>query len=54
MSGNQYEMGFVELSCYVAFFISTETKKVRRFKESLNYGIKLSMARETETGTTFQ
>lgn len=49
----EYEMKFVELSCYATFLIPTETKKVRRFIEGLNYGNRFWMARETKTGTTF-
>lgn len=45
-------MRFTELSCYKDFLIPIETKKVSRFIEGINFGIKLSMATETEIGIT--
>ncbi|XP_019262238.1 PREDICTED: uncharacterized protein LOC109240076 [Nicotiana attenuata] len=41
------------LSRHAAFLIPTEADKVRRFIEGLTYGIRIAMALELETGTTF-
>lgn len=49
----EHEMRSIDLSQYAAFLIPTETKKVRRFINWLNIGIKISMARETKSQTTF-
>ncbi|XP_070046627.1 uncharacterized protein [Nicotiana tomentosiformis] len=49
MSVTEYEMRFNDLVHYAAFLMPIEVEKLRRF-EGLNFGIKISMAREAETG----
>ncbi|XP_070054180.1 uncharacterized protein [Nicotiana tomentosiformis] len=49
----EYEMRFTELSQHAAFLIPMEVEKVKRFIEGLNFCIKIYMAREAESGTTF-
>nr|XP_033510900.1 uncharacterized protein LOC117275706 [Nicotiana tomentosiformis] len=53
MSVPVYEMRFTEQYCHVAFLIPTKFEKVMRFIKGLKFGIKISMAREVETSTTF-
>lgn len=50
MSVTEYEARFTELSHHVTFLIPTEAEKVRRFMEGLNYGIRVTMACESEMG----
>lgn len=53
MSIIEYESRFSELSYYASILIPTEVEKVRWLIKGLSYGIKIYMAREEETRTTF-
>lgn len=48
------EARYTELSRHATFLIPTEAEKVRRFIEGFTYGIKVTMARESDMETTFQ
>lgn len=49
----KYEERFIKLSYHAAILIPTEAENVMRFTEGLNCSIKIFMARESETETTF-
>lgn len=53
MSVIEYNMRFTKLSRHATFLIPIEIKKARRFIERLNFGMKIIIDREAETGTTF-
>lgn len=46
-------MRFVDLSHRASILTPTKREKVRRFIEGLTYGIRLEMAREAESETSF-
>lgn len=53
MTVTVYEMRFTKLSFHAAFFISTKAKKVRQLIKRLTYGIKITMAQESEIWNIF-
>lgn len=53
MSVTDYEMRFTKLFRHATILIPSKKERVRRFIGGLHHGIRLSMDREVEFGTSF-
>ncbi|XP_070032496.1 uncharacterized protein [Nicotiana tomentosiformis] len=53
MTVTQYEMRFANLARHAVWLVPTERERMRRFIDGLNYGNRVSLAREAETDFRF-
>ncbi|XP_070035621.1 uncharacterized protein [Nicotiana tomentosiformis] len=54
MSVTDYEVRFSKFSRHALMILPTDTEKVRRFVAGFHSGIRATMAREVEKGTSYQ